>query len=336
MDALLARLQEKHVQFIMADLQGEKLQQRIEAEVIGFYQWAANHSLNELVDVALVKAVVHRNVKRAPYTKRLHEIIVKTILAGVQADINQSTSISTLIPKSEFDDFVQHLAQYEEMRVDVIRAVLKSPLYSELISDVLYYGIKDYVMNENMVTKKVPGVSSIMKMGAKSINKAMPNLEQMAEGAVKKYIESNINRTLDLSERILNNSLNEQNIQKVADHFWQAVESKEFSVAADYVSEKEIDDGVEMAKKLWLQVREADYIHNLIDVVLDQFFAEYASQPLADLLNNLGYEQAYVVDELRAHLPDLLERGAVRGFMEERIRANLNRFYEQADLIVIE
>lgn len=327
-EALLAELKEKHLQFVMSDLSGEGLQKQIESEVEALYGWLKTVTVNEIADIALVKEVIHHTVKNAPYTQRLHEMIVKSILVGIKADVNKTTSISSLIPKEEFDDFIQHVAQYEEVRVDVIRAALKSPIYSELISDVLYYGIKDYVMNENVVAKKVPGVGSLMKMGAKSINKAMPNFENFAEGAVKKYIESNISRTLELSEKILNNSLNNENIAKVADHFWDGVEAKQFSLAADYVSEEDIDKGVDMAKKLWLEVRQAEYIHNLIDVVVDDFFARHGDENVNELAELLGFDQAYVTAEVKQHLPGMLEKDVVKNFLESRVSASLDRFYD--------
>ncbi|MCG8673142.1 MAG: hypothetical protein MI867_27380 [Pseudomonadales bacterium] len=329
-EALIAELKEKHIQFVMSDLEGESLKQLLSSEVVAIFSWLQSMTLNELIDRELVKEIAHHSVKHAPYTQRLHEVIVKTILVGIKADINKSTTLATIVPKDEFDDLVMHMAQYEEVRVDVIRAVLKSPIYSELISDVLYHGIKDYVMNENVVTKKVPGVGSLMKMGAKSINKAMPNLENMAEGAVKKYIEANINRTLDLSEKILNNSLNEHNIKKVADHFWDNVEGKEFSLAADYVSESDIDKGVDMAKRLWLEVRDAEYIHNMMDLVIDDFFTRHGEEELINMVNELGFDQAYVTEEVNRHLPDVLAKESIRTFIESRVRSNLERFYESA------
>lgn len=329
----LATLKEKHVQFLLADLKGERLQQQIEIQVAETFEWLQNTTLNDLVDVEWLKTLIHRSVKNAPYTQRLHELIVKGIVVGVNADVNRSTTLATLIPKEEFDDFVIHLAQFEEVRIDFIRAILQSPIYSELISDVLYFGIKDYVMNENVVTKKVPGVSSLMKMGAKGINKAMPNLENLAESTVKKYIESNINRTLTLSEKILNNSLNEHNIKKVADHFWEAVEAKEFSLAAAYVDEDAIDKSAELAKRLWLKLREAEYIHNIIDVIVDDFFTENGAGNIADMLNALGFDQAYVTAEIKNHLPDLLGKASVNQYIESRIRSSLNRFYDSVDVI---
>ncbi|PIE41997.1 MAG: hypothetical protein CSA49_00910 [Gammaproteobacteria bacterium] len=324
----LQEIKEQHVQFVLADLSGDGLQRLIAEEIAELYAWFNHTSLNEVVDVSQVKAFVRHSIKHTPYTEHFHALLVNAVLAGVSADINQQASLSSLIPKNEFDDFIVHLAQYEEIRVDFIRALLRSPVYSELISDVLYHGIKDYVMNENLVTKKVPGVGSLMKMGAKSINKAMPNLESMAEIAVKKYIEANINRTLELSEKFLNNALNAHNIKKAGDHFWEKLEAKRFSQVADHVSEQDIEKAAALAKKLWLQIRETEYIYNILDVVIEDFFSQHGNEPMGELAEQCGFTRDYVLVEMQQYLPDALANGAVREFIESRVRANLSRFYD--------
>lgn len=72
-----------------------------------------------------------------------------------------------LVFKGEYDKVVFYFVQFEKLCMDIIYLILESLVYSELIIDVLYYGIKDYVMIENVVVKKVFGVLVLMKVGVK-------------------------------------------------------------------------------------------------------------------------------------------------------------------------
>lgn len=332
---LLTQLCERHVAYTMAQLQPENLLGHLKAELAQGYLWLDAITLSELVDRQLIKDIGIRLLQNSPYTSQLHEMLVKGILEAVNAEANSGTTLTDIVPKSEFDAMVSHLAQFEKLRMDVIKAVLASPLYSRLISDVLYHGIKDYVMSDNMIAKKVPGVSSLMKMGAKTVNKAMPNIEAAAESTLKRYIESNINRTLTLSEKILNNSLDADNIKKVADHFWTAVADKEFAEAARYVKEEDVDRGVEMARNLWQEIRKTEYLQNLVAFVVDHVFDEYGGRKVKENLEALGFDEAYVLGELSQAVPNMVGNPSVQQFIAARVRSQLEAFYQSQDALSV-
>ncbi len=324
---VLDQLLECHVQHIVSKLDSDSIQKVIETEVTEAFGWLGRITLAELADQQLVADAAVRLLQHSPYTAGLHKMLVKGILVGINADINNETTLETLVPKSEYDKVVSHMAQFEQLRIDVIRAILASPIYSRLISDVLYHGIKDYMSADNVIAKKVPGVSSLMKMGAKTVNKAMPNIEAQVESTVKKYIQANINRTLSLSEKILNNSLDADNIKKVADHFWQEVATKEFAKAAEYVREEDVDRGIEMGRNLWLEMRQSQYLSNLVVLMVDHVFSEYGDRKMDELLNDLGFDQVYVISELRQSLPGMIDKPVVKAYLEERAREHLKEFY---------
>ena len=329
---LLRQLEQLHAQFLLSRIQGDGLAETIERESAAFFDYGNTVSLNQLIDTGLLKQHISRLVKTVPFTPELRGIVVKAIIAAVESELNDSANLQTLVPKKEYDKAISHYAKFEKVRMDIVRVILESPIYSELISDVLYHGIKDYVMKENPLTKNVPGVSSLMKLGAKSINKAMPKLEEAAESTIKKFINSNLRSSVDLSERILNNALSENNIRTIADHFWGALSEKQFSKAQKYVDEEQIDSTAQLVEEFWAEIRMTEYLHNMIHQIVDYVFEHYGERKLAELLTQLGYDQAFVTAELKQILPDLLGREAVATYAEQRIRDNLRDFYSSADV----
>ena len=326
------QLQQLHVQFLMGRIQGEGLKTTIEREAAAFYAWGDSAAVSAVIDAEKLKQHISRLVKTVPFTDELRNIIVKAIVTAVESDLNDAANLQTIVPKKEYDKAISHYAQFEKVRMDIVRVILESPIYSELISDVLYHGIKDYVLKENPITKNVPGVGSLMKLGAKGLNKAMPKLEETAESTIKKFINSNLRSSVDLSERILNNALSENNIRTIADHFWNTLSEKQFSKAKKYVEEEKIDSTAQLVEDFWMEIRETEYLHNMIHQIVDYIFANYGERTVSDLLNSLGYDLAFVVPELQQMLPDLLERDAVKAFAEQRIRDNLQDFYTSPEV----
>lgn len=328
-------LQQLQLQFLLKRIEGDGLRDTIAREAAAFYAWGDSTTLNSLIDLEKLKQHISRLVKTVPFTEELRTLIVKSIVSAVESDLNDSATIQTLVPKKEYDKAISHYAQFERVRMDIVRLILESPIYSRLISDVLYHGIKDYVVAENPLVKNVPGVSSLMKLGAKSINKAMPKLEEAAEATIKKFINSNLRSSVDLSERILNNALSETNIRTIADHFWSALSEKEFGRAKKYVEEDKINESARLIEEFWYEVREAQYLHNMIHHVVDQVFARFGDRVLSDLLAKLGYDAAFVVPELQKMLPDLLGRDAVKALAEDRIKATLAEFYASPEVAAL-
>lgn len=330
-DQLAGKLREAHVQFLLSRLQDDGLSETIDRELAAAYEWGMSVTLNDIIDRELLISMILRLVGTAPFNEELRGIVVKSVITGIQSELNNGANIQSLVPKAEYDKAITHYAQFEKIRVDVIRMVLESPIYSELITDVLYHGIKDYVMTENVVVKKVPGVSALMKAGAKSLNKAMPKLEHAAEGTIKKFISGNLRSSVELSEKILNNALSENNIKTIADHFWETISEKDFSKFKHYVTDEDIDNTIAIGDELWTEVRQTDYLNNMIERIVEHVLDEIGDKKVADLVNDIGYTQEYISAELKQILPGSLAREALWQYLEARIRASVDDFYSSAE-----
>lgn len=330
-DQLAGKLREAHVQFLLSRLQDDGLSETIDRELAAAYEWGMSVTLNDIIDRELLISMILRLVGTAPFNEELRGIVVKSVITGIQSELNNGANIQSLVPKAEYDKAITHYAQFEKIRVDVIRMVLESPIYSELITDVLYHGIKDYVMTENVVVKKVPGVSALMKAGAKSLNKAMPKLEHAAEGTIKKFISGNLRSSVELSEKILNNALSENNIKTIADHFWETISEKDFSKFKHYVTDEDIDNTIAIGDELWTEVRQTDYLNNMIERIVEHVLDEIGDKKVADLVNDIGYTQEYISAELKQILPGSLAREVLWQYLEARIRSSVDDFYSSAE-----
>ena len=86
-----------------------------------------------------------------------------------------------------------------------------------------------YMLAENIIAKKVPGVSSLIKIGKFAVNKTMHSLEAAIENKVKSYIESNLENTIKRSERSLNEYFNKTQIVDMSEEIWESVAKTKLS-----------------------------------------------------------------------------------------------------------
>ena len=321
------QLLQAHIDFILADRDNRALAAIIEQEVDAFYQWGTLIKVQDIISSDWLTPLLTTLLRQLPCTPAMGQTLAELLRTAVKSNLNQSINVAALVNKTDFDDAVAQIAKLHELRQDVIHLLLNTPIYSELISDLMYHGIMEYVMNENIVAKKLPGVSAFMKAGAKSLNRAMPNLESAAEGTIKRYIAENLKGSVDLSERILNNALSEKNIKSIADHLWATLSPQDFTRLEVYFSEADTEAGIAVGLRLWESVRASSYIESLVAELVTALLLRQGDSTLVALLEQWGYQAPVVKALLQGLLSNHSVNPAIRYFLEQRLRVHLEAFY---------
>jgi hypothetical protein len=167
-----------------------------------------------------------------------------------------------------------------------------------------------------------------MKVGKWGLDKTMPNLEQTLEKTLKGYIEANISRTMGISEKFLDNSLNRANIRKLSDHVWTIANEPTVREVFSVVRDDDLADALEFVDGAWGELRTHSSLAEWVRLAVAGVYAAHGSQPIAPWLESLGFDRAHVTAQVKTWLPELLEREVVREYLRERVRAQLRAFYE--------
>jgi len=120
-------------------------------------------------------------------------------------------TVGELLNEEHFEAILEQALRLKSLREKAIHACLNHPLVSEMVSEMLYTGIKNFLLEENALAK-LPGVSSMMKLGRKSVGKAMGGLED----SIRDYLHHNTRATLKTGEQWLNRQLTDERIAELA------------------------------------------------------------------------------------------------------------------------
>ena len=243
--------------------------------------------------------------------------------------------MTDFITRKDYDAIIAKSVELDSIRNEIIHHALHSSVYTQLISDVSYHIIKQYVMEENIVAKKMPGVSSLMKVGNKALNMAAPKLENAVEGTVKKFIKDNIASTVDLSEKLLVKSLNAETIGHLGETLWEAMDKTNFNVAEKYIKEDDINDVVDLVVNAWDSTRANAVVLDLINRVVAMAAETINSKTLGDWFDYLGGDLELLNAELADYLVSASKPALESGYLEARIRENLSPFYESDEVVGI-
>lgn len=323
-------LLDAQVDYWLEQLQSEALQNLIATEIEAFSHWLKKIKLEDITTPDIINQLIVTGLLDRELPESSYQAIVDVITQLFYDEQWAQWNLEETIDRETFDQIVHKLVELEDVRNQVIHQVLHSPIYTEMLSDVLYYAIKQYALEENLLTKKIPGLSQMMKMGKWGINKTVPNLEQIVEQTVKSYIQSNIKGTVDLSERLVTKSLNKDSIGHLANNVWENSYNKPYSLAQTYVRESDLDDFNGIGQQVWKGLKDKPLLRETVEHFTHKLFEHINQQPLGDWFDTLGGDWEILIDQLYRAAEAAFQPALESGFLEERLRAQLRPFYSSA------
>lgn len=322
-----AALMEAHTRHVMEQLAGDNLSLHIQNETLTFCAWLGTRPVHTLVDEVRARDFILRNILEAELSPELRQQVRDVIKQGIKSPLNKETRIEHVLNVKEYDDIVERLVVLEDARRDIIRAVLNNPAYSDFLSDLLFQNIKDYLLEDNLIAKKVPGASSLMKLGKGVFDKVGGGLENAMESTLKSYIQRNIRKTIEMSEQMVNRALATPKLRTVARQFWHRVKDVPLSTASKYVKDADVDASADIINTLWNHLRQTPYARQLTTELVHAWYEQWGDRPAMAVLTDLGYTPERLTEELRQILTPYIEAMRETGFLELRVRAYLEPFY---------
>ncbi len=280
--------------------------------------------IGKLVDSENLSQVVEQWVVEANSAQGLQDVIVQTTEAVLQAAENDDATVGELLSEEHFEAVLEKSLQLKALREKAIHAGMNHPLVSEMVSEMLYTGIKNFLLEENALAK-LPGVSSMMKIGRKSVvGKAMGGMEESIRG----YLQKNIRETLKTGEQWLNKQLTNERIEQLARDGYRRVAPLK---PADYLAQipnGTVKDLVEQGCQIGDESARLDYTRRLISVGIKAAVDALCEKTLADILSGMQISE----DKIREFTAPALAKGASilveQGVLEPFITWSLDDFYE--------
>ncbi|MFZ2631166.1 MAG: hypothetical protein WA081_13620 [Desulfosalsimonadaceae bacterium] len=327
MDQAIKALLEAHVQHELGRFKSKKYRQTIREETAAVFQWIKKITLKEIVTPEQVIGIIERNVVEMPVAGGITELAGEMSQRVLASPKNKKTALEDIFPRKPYDDIVDKIGGMESARKAVIGRLVNSSVYSQQISEVLFVGIKEYLLAENIFAQKVPGIASLIKLGKFAVNKTMHPLEVAVEKTVKTYIEKNLGNTIRRSEKSLNNYFDEPHIIEMGDEIWTSISRTKLSEYFKMLGAGDMEDFIIIGYDFWMHFRKTPYFKEIYTDLVYFFYEKYGDRELELIAEDVGVTEKMVVNELTQSLSHGIEKAYAIRFLEERIRARLENFY---------
>lgn len=337
MDDLARKLLDTHVRHELDHFRNRGYEQTIREEVAAFFEWIKRIKLSDIVTPEQIIGIIQRNVIERPVADGAIEMAEEMSRKVHASPRNKKTVLEDILTLNQFNDGVAKAGELRRARKAVIHQIVTSTAYSRQISEVLYTGIKDYMLTENIFARKIPGVSSLIKMGSFAVNKTLHPLEMAVERTIKNYIESNLGSTIRRSEKSLNDYLDRHHAE-IGGEIWDTVAKKKLSELFSGIDEDDLDDFIHIGRDFWLHFRRTPYFREICNDLVHLFFKKYGKRDISVLFRDMGVTQEIAAQELIAAVSTGVESALENGYLEERLRTRFETFYfspETAELLSV-
>lgn len=322
-DAML----DAHVRFEVDRLTGEGLEASIRTEVEALFSWFDQVTLDELASAEQVTESAFTWIDAVSSADLLP--YVEATLASLRASLAASPeSVGDVVSQDDAVRWATSLAGMDDARGELLEQVTTSKAYSRLVAHVVYQGIKSYMLTENLLAKKIPGASSLVRFGQRSITAAAPSLEKNVDRQLIAFVDANIADTIRDSRRFIDSMMDPDAVGSMAAEAWTGVADRPVASLADLLTEDEVHTLAHLVWQQWSSLRETDLLRRLVADSVEGFFAAHGHWPVGTLLGDIGIDADVVLTAVLPLAQSSVEAAADAGYLEERVRERLSAFYD--------
>jgi hypothetical protein len=326
-----AALLEAHMKHELAQFSNERIESSLRGEIEFIYDYAAARTVQDLLPRASVTEWILEELRQAQASPDTLQFLSTASDRLIQAAIASPEKIGDLVRKEDHERAVDILIESSQMREDMSRDFARSMFFRRLISEVLFFSIKRFLGEDNILAKSIPGVSSLFKFGQNLVNQAMPNLDENMTRVIKDFIGKNMDSVVRYTETVLTGQMDDKLIRELADSFWEDIEKRPISqIASDtrQVPNARIQDA---SNSFWNHLRGSDFARRIVRTALDAWFDFYGTRQIGKVLDEAGWPRDRIVEgALKAALPAFTD-ARDSGSLEKILRRRLEGFYSSPE-----
>ena len=244
--------------------------------------------------------------------------LTTTVLAAHAAACEDGTPIGELVRREDFSRFAATVAGMNDMQGAILDQITTSEVYAELISHVLFQGIRNYVTTESPIAR-VPGASSLMRMGQNAFDTAAPKLSKGIEKQLTSFVSANLQETLRESRLYLESVTENVDVDEIADDIYTRNADTALNEIAELIPQETLAEMVSIGQDALAHLLDTPTLRAAAQYVLDA----NAARPVGEILSEVGV----TVESVVAFIRPWVLRAADDGLAEELIRDRLTAFY---------
>ena len=306
------------------------------AEFVGdLYQLAENLTLNEVMSTEQIMGVIKRNVVELEIHGGIIELVGEAVAEVRAHSMRSETTLGEVLDRHSFEEYVNKVFDLFQERDAVIRPILETPVYTQILSDILLAVLSQYFRVAHKRSLTIPLVGDLLNSSEKLFSKLVPELNLQLEESVKHFSVKNIKWLISKSQSVILEALSDQELRENVLDAWDDISHQPVGQFDETIQSLDLNEFVVIGFEHWKRFRTTDFFYQCCEIVVRYLFDKYGDEPLSVLLGDMGISQAQIVKEIQELAPPALEALIANGFIEGQLRKRLSRFYASTEVTAL-
>ncbi|WP_068271359.1 hypothetical protein [Aldersonia kunmingensis] len=320
---LADRLLDAQVEFVLAELSGDRLLEVVERDVRDALRVAETVTLADALDPKQVSATVRTVIDLVGGSLLPGELARALVPALYELEASEQYGLADVVDRDQVDALVATVLSMHKLHERALNRLTDSPLMATIATTFVNKIVGDIVAQNRAVAEKIPGMSSMFSLGLDAVSRVKNVSDQLLGDVAGKGAQFALKRlnsaTLDL--------IRDAPLADAAMELWDLQAEERISELRDYVSEAELTELVELVVEIAVVSRNAEFVGAVVDCVVDVVFEKYGQRPVAEVLAEAGVSDDELVAQVTQHAPGIVAAARADGRLGELVRARLEPFY---------
>lgn len=317
-------LLEVQLSFIQQQLEQKET---ITQEVMGFFDWFKQQQISSFWSSQHINALLQEQILATPATNHLIQQIEQHIALALQHPHNAQTTVEDVLPVEAIDQIAKYISSKTEHRHRLIKTMVNNPAYTDLLTNIVQQSIQDYL--DNSMTKKIPGVGSLMKMSKAVVERAT---DSSLEDTLRSYLHKNIHKISALSEKLINLHFDDDKLYHLQAKIWHAIKKAPLSTLQQYVLIEDLPHTVSMGEKIWDHIRQTPYMQEQVSFGVNAWVERHQNETFEKLMNDLNIDTPLLRKELYDLIIPIIQHLVDTHYLIDRAREYLTQFYQSEEV----
>ncbi|ROO23157.1 hypothetical protein [Salinisphaera orenii] len=320
-------LLDAHVAWVIARLQGDALQAELERRLDWLLADAARLRLGEVISVESVQRTAVDYAADMKVGGAIPALVGDIAVAIHEHPVHEQTTLVELLPDREFEELLDKLLEMQRLRDEVIHQSVSNPVFSDLVAQLLYSGLRGYVAESKLRAARVPGARTAMRIGRAVADRAPPQIGEALERGIRRYVERNTEAGMRASEAWLHDAFESDELRRAVLDFWDDHKHRSVASVRDLAGQLDVQELFVIGYEYWQRLRRTPIYRRLIESGVEVFFETYRDATLTELLDDIGVTRDMMVRDGMRFLPQVVDALRERGMLAPAIRRQLEDFY---------
>ena len=322
-----ARLLDAQVEFLLGELNGERLVELLGRDSSAVLSIADTLVLRDVVDVSAVKTAGYELVEAVGGSRMVSDLAAALAEALYALEASEEYDLADVVDRAAVSTLISTFLSMRTLHDRAMHRLTESPLAAAIATKFVQQLVNDLIAQNRQAAERIPGASSLFSIGQSMASRAKSVSDRTIGGLIDGATDRGAQAALRRTNGAIRELLRDPQMQAAAMELWDLHAAEPISGLRKYLTDAELRTLVILIRDLFVAGRDGAFARRVVDECVEVFFELYGDRSVASVLTELGLTPELIGRHLQTFAPPIVDAAVRSGAVESLLRRRLEPFF---------